>query len=106
MRKTTDPDELVRAVETAAASGTVLSSDDLRLVLTAPKAAEGLSPREFEVLTLMDAGLSTTAMAERLFVGKHTVRGHVQNPLRKLGADSRLSALAEARRRSLLSREP
>ena len=106
MRKTATPDELVRAVETATAGGTLLRSDERRLVLTAPKAAEGLSPREFEVLTLMDAGLSTAAMAERLFVSQHTVRGHVQNPLRKLGADSRLSALAEARRRSLLSREP
>ena len=106
VRKTATPDELVRAVETAAAGGTVLSPDDLQLVLTAPKAAEGLSPREFEVLTLLDAGLSTASMAERLFVSQHTVRGHVQNLLRKLGADSRLSALAEARRRSLLSRKP
>ena len=57
-----------------------------------------LTRREEEVLQLMAEGTSTKVMAEALFIGEATVRHHVQSILRKLGAHSRLEAVAKYRR--------
>lgn len=62
--------------------------------------ARALSPREVEVLLLLDERLGTDEIAERLFISEHTVRSHVKSLLRKLGVSSRreaLQRLAEAR---------
>jgi DNA-binding NarL/FixJ family response regulator len=59
-----------------------------------------LTSREWEVLDLMQDGLSTAEIAERLFVSRVTVRRHVSGILRKLQVGSReeaLKQLAEAR---------
>jgi len=59
-----------------------------------------LSPRELEVLLLLDRHLSTEEIATRLFISEHTVRSHVKSLLGKLGVSSRreaLEQLAEAR---------
>lgn len=55
-----------------------------------------LSRRELQVLRLMAAGLANKAIAECLFVSLHTARNHVKSILRKLGAHSRLEAVAIA----------
>lgn len=57
-----------------------------------------LTPREFEVLRCMVAGLGRRAVAERLYLSPHTVRTHMQNVLGKLGVHSTLAAVALARR--------
>ncbi len=102
VRKTAKPSDLLNSVEVAAAGGAVLSTRDLGSVLGKHPRQGLLTSREHEILSLMDGGLSTTAMARRLVLSEHTVRGHVQNVLRKLGADSRVSALASARRKGLI----
>lgn len=61
-----------------------------------------LSARELEVLELMADGMSTRAIAERLYVSSNTVRNHAQNVLRKLGVHSRLAAVSLARREGIL----
>ncbi len=61
-----------------------------------------ISKRELEVLQLMAEGLTTAAMAARLFVSSHTVRNHVQHILAKLGAHSKLEAVSIAVRSGLL----
>ena len=52
-----------------------------------------LTSRETEVLDLMADGLSTEQIAERLFIGKVTVRTHVSNVLKKLRVPDRESAV-------------
>lgn len=52
-----------------------------------------LTGREAEVLGLMSRGLTTSEMAERLFVSQVTVRTHVSALLRKLGVTDRQSAV-------------
>jgi DNA-binding NarL/FixJ family response regulator len=52
-----------------------------------------LSPRELEVLLLLDRHLSTEEIAARLFISEHTVRSHVKSLLAKLGVSSRREAL-------------
>jgi DNA-binding NarL/FixJ family response regulator len=57
-----------------------------------------LTPREHEVLALLLEGYSNQRMASSLGVTKRTVKYHVTNVLRKLGARSRISLLASHRR--------
>lgn len=62
-----------------------------------------LSARELEVLRLLATGKSTEAISDRLFLSGHTVRNHVRNILSKLGAHSKLEAVAIAARDGLVS---
>ena len=68
-----------------------------------------LSPRQGEVLHLLERGRSTEQIAEELQLSIETVRNHIRSLLRVLGVHSRLEAVALARRRYLdaadLSRE-
>jgi DNA-binding NarL/FixJ family response regulator len=61
-----------------------------------------LSPRQREVLALLDEGLGPTAIADRLGVSLVTVRNHVAAVLHRLGCHSQLEAVATARRRGLI----
>jgi DNA-binding NarL/FixJ family response regulator len=53
-----------------------------------------LTPREWEVLDLMSLGHSTRQIAEELVLSTETIRTHVKNLMRKLGAKSRHEAIA------------
>jgi PAS domain S-box-containing protein len=55
-----------------------------------------LTEREHEVLRLLGAGEDTNVIADRLCISPATVRNHIQHILEKLGAHSRLQALAIA----------
>ena len=61
----------------------------------------GLTPRELEVLRLLEKGHSNRQIAETLFISGKTVSVHVTNILAKLGVHSRLEAAAVARRLGL-----
>jgi DNA-binding NarL/FixJ family response regulator len=64
--------------------------------------AEQLTPRERDVLRLLAEGLGNAEIADDLRIGYGTVRGHVRGLLEKLGAHSRLEAVAAARRAGLV----
>jgi len=57
-----------------------------------------LSPREREVLGLVSHGLRNREIGERLFISEVTVKAHVRNIMRKLGARSRGHAVSLANR--------
>jgi len=60
-----------------------------------------LTPREWDVLELLDEGLSTAQIANRLVLSQVTVRRHMSTLLHKMGASTREQArrlLAERRR--------
>jgi DNA-binding CsgD family transcriptional regulator len=61
-----------------------------------------LSPREIQVLALVSEGVATQQIARRLSVSPSTVRSHIQNILRKVGAHNKLEAIAIARREGIL----
>ena len=63
-----------------------------------------LTPRQAEVLRLLERGLSTAEIAEELRLSRETVRNHVRHLLQAVGAHSRLEAVALARGELLLSR--
>jgi DNA-binding NarL/FixJ family response regulator len=52
-----------------------------------------LTGRELEVLELMREGLSTAAMAARLFIAEATVRSHIAAIVHKLGVEDREGAV-------------
>jgi DNA-binding NarL/FixJ family response regulator len=63
-----------------------------------------LTTREHEILKFMAQGVSNRAISERLVIEYSTVRSHIQNILDKLGAHSKLEAVARASELGLLSR--
>jgi LuxR family transcriptional regulator, maltose regulon positive regulatory protein len=63
---------------------------------------EPLSERELEVLALIAAGETNGEIAGKLFVSISTVKTHINNLYRKLGARSRTRAVARARELGLL----
>ena len=56
-----------------------------------------LTPRQVEVLRLLEQGRSTKQIASELHLSTETVRNHVRHLFRALGVNSRLEAVAAAR---------
>jgi len=100
-------DEVVAAVRVAATGEILFSPSELqRLLVAEPNDValdEPLTARELEVLRLLANGSSTSAASTLLGISTATLRAHVQAILRKLGAHSRLEAVAEAARLGLIT---
>ena len=105
--------ELGDAIRPAAAGEALISPAALTRMMAAIRARrqrearrddyrERLSQRELEVLRPMLEGLDSRAMADRLGLGVATVRTHASAVLNKLGAHSRLEAVAIATRLGIL----
>jgi DNA-binding NarL/FixJ family response regulator len=75
-------------------SGVLTAGDDLR--------ASQLSERELEVLSRLAKGMTNKDIARDLFISQATVKSHVENILRKLGAPDRAGAVAEGFRKKLI----
>ena len=55
--------------------------------------SHGLPPHQFSVLRLMASGFTNREIAERLYLSENTVKGYVQEVLRRLNARNRLDAV-------------
>lgn len=98
---------LESAVRDVAAGGMVFDPELLpeifdRLTGRAPVRGAQLTARERETLDLLAEGATTEEIGERLGVSRNTTRNHVQRVLEKLGARSKLEAVAVARREGLI----
>ena len=111
--KAASADVLVSSIRKAAAGEFLLEAATMARLLEQRRRAERtagakeallneMTPREREVLRLMARGLDNFEIAEELGIGYGTVRGHVRGVLEKLGAHSRLQAVAEARKAGLI----
>jgi len=103
--KNTDHEELITAVHTVAAGRRFLCSElglaMLEKVLATPpdpatKPASGLSAREQEVLRLVADGLTTAAIADKLFTSPRTIETHRQNIMEKTGAKNTAALIKTA----------
>jgi NarL family two-component system response regulator LiaR len=100
LMKNVSADELERAIRAAHKGQATLAPEAAQALIsrvTRPKAVgHDLSAREREVLALMVQGLNNPEIAERLVVGRSTVKFHVSSILGKLGVQSRTEAVALA----------
>lgn len=105
--KSSQLDELEAAVRQVAGGGVVFDPRLLPGVLDRLAGRSGpgtsLTAREQETLQLLGEGASTDEICERLGVSRNTTRNHVQRVLEKLGARSKLEAVAVARREGLIT---
>jgi DNA-binding CsgD family transcriptional regulator len=67
-----------------------------RQALDAAAANSSLTPREREIFQLLARGSTGPQIAETLFLSPATVRTHVQNGIERLGANTRVQAIALA----------
>jgi DNA-binding NarL/FixJ family response regulator len=74
------------------------------LMATPPPSAAAvtLTPRQTEVLELMQSGLTNKQIAQKLGGSAFTVRSHVSAILQALGVDTRTAAVSAARDRGIL----
>ena len=108
--KDVTPEELVKAIQSAARGESAVDPSVLSKVLGQFKDFEGdgsdhpdqLSPREKEMLQALAAGLSNREIAQRLYVSEKTVKAHLRNIYRKLKVRRRSQALMTAVRSGLL----
>ncbi len=62
-----------------------------------PVPPPGLTPRQVDVLRLLEQGFSTKQMAAELHLSPETVRNHIRRLFQALGVHTRLEAVAAAR---------
>lgn len=96
--KASAPNVLVEAVHVVARGKKYISADiaqalALRNVAVDAGAADGLSPREFEVLRLLAQGRSVRDIAQTLGLNPKTVANHQSAIKQKLGADTAVQLL-------------
>jgi DNA-binding NarL/FixJ family response regulator len=94
--------DLIRAVEMVA-DGAVYVDPAFGSLLMRSDETDRLTSREREVLRLLADGYANEEIGRRLFISAETVRTHLRKAMRKLTADTRTQAVAEAIRRSLIS---
>jgi DNA-binding NarL/FixJ family response regulator len=107
IRKSQPWAEVLEAMRTVVRGQAILRTDELAGLFDQMRTAQaephgGLSQREFEVLRLLAAAKSTKAIAHELDLSVNTIRNYVSNILVKLGAHSKLEAVAIARRDGIL----
>lgn len=95
--------DLVAAARAVAAGGSYVDPH-LTFVLGESPTGEvaALSPREREVMAALAQGLKGRQVAERLGIAPDTVRTHVENAMQKLGARTRVHAIAIALQHGLI----
>ena len=112
-RDTRSPARVRAAVYVAGDGGRMVARDGVPSLISAigrggtpekpssPRRA--LTPREREVLALMANGGTNRQIAARLEISEQSVKNHISNLLRKLGARNRTEAAAVARRDGLIT---
>lgn len=107
--KNAHPEELKSTLQAIYGGQFVFSADVIKPLLnqktlTPVKSPRdyGLTRREMQILRAMGDGLNNNEVANRLYISTSTVRFHVTNIIKKLGAENRLEALVIAARDHLI----
>jgi DNA-binding NarL/FixJ family response regulator len=107
--KTSPLDRIIAAIRTAADGGAYFDPHIAHVVMgqigsSRPHAekASPLTPRETEILRMIAGGHGNAEIAETLYLGLGTVKGHIRDILEKLAAADRTQAAVVALRRGLI----
>jgi DNA-binding NarL/FixJ family response regulator len=97
-------DDLVRAIHVVADGGTYLDPAAAASLISQRRSrrSQTLTRREREVLRHLADGLTNDQIGAELSISPQTVRTHVQKAMEKLGATTRVQAVATALRESLI----
>ncbi|SDZ99469.1 response regulator transcription factor [Microbulbifer marinus] len=87
---TSDPDHLIKKLANALQSPATLLEED-------NQTAALLTRREQEILTQVTTGKPNRVIASNLYLSEHTVKNHIYNIFRKIGAKNRSQASNWAR---------
>ncbi len=92
--KDAEPDELFRGVRAAAAGEAPLAPKAAQALLSARQGGvdADLTDREREVLELIAGGLPNKLIARQLEISEKTVKAHLTNIYRRIGASTRTEA--------------
>lgn len=98
LTKSVHPQQLIDSVRDVVQGNTPLCSEAATQLVSIMRgrrdgASGGLTAREQEIWELVSHGLTNGDVAGRLFISEHTVKFHVHNILRKLGAKRRAEAI-------------
>ena len=93
--------DLLRAIRTVHAGQRSIPAE-VAVQLSGYIDADGLSPREIEVLGTISEGNSNKIVADKLNITEDTVKGHVSSIMSKLQANDRTHAVLIALRRGFL----
>ena len=106
--KDTPRDELFAAIRAVAQGKAVLAPTVATRLLRQRQtsAAQAISARELEVLTLVARGASNKEIARSLHLSESTVKSHLIHLFSKLGVADRTAAVTVALERGLLHLEP
>ena len=103
-------EDLLTAVESVRRGEIAIGPDHLTRALNYLRKRahmpSALTKRELEVVGFLTEGLSNAEIGTRLSISTNTVRNHMQSVLSKLGARSRLEAVAIAARQGLVRSTP
>lgn len=102
MLKSTPPEEILEAVRSVYGGGSPMTPHIARKVVQSfsapapsPKAPDGLSPREQEVLELLSHGFLYKEIADKLQISFETVHTYIRRIYEKLHVRSRTEAVAK-----------
>jgi DNA-binding NarL/FixJ family response regulator len=102
--KDVEPDDLEKAIASAARGEAPLDPKAARTLLSARQAAapaDALSEREREVLLMVAEGLPNKVIAQRLQISEKTVKAHLTSVFRQIGVTDRTQAALWAERYGL-----
>jgi DNA-binding NarL/FixJ family response regulator len=102
--KDVEPDDLEKAIASAARGEAPLDPKAARTLLSARQAAapaDALSEREREVLLMVAEGLPNKVIAQRLQISEKTVKAHLTSVFRQIGVTDRTQAALWAERHGL-----
>lgn len=108
--KKIQPQELIQAIQDAAAGGSPMTPNIARKVIksfqgttdSSPRKEDQLSEREKEVLHLLSQGKSYAAIGKELFLSVDGVRYHIRHFYEKLQVHSRAEAVAKGLRNHII----
>jgi len=106
--KTAPVEEVLAAIRHAAVAAASFTASGLAVAIARrrpPPDALALSPRETEVLNLLNDGLSIPAVAIELYISVSTAKTYVARLYEKLGAANRAQALMAAMHHGLIDYE-
>lgn len=109
LRKSTDPSQLIEAIRSVHAGGTVFEPavasklmEGMKSEREAKTYRDTLSKREMQVLQLVGQGKSNGQIGATLFISERTVKFHVSAVLAKLDVRNRTEAILAANRLGIL----